>query len=144
MRMHKFAYFAAAVATVGMLAGTPAIAAPVSTGAASLNSAVTSPVTQARWWGRGPGWGWRGGYWRGPGWYWGGRGWYWGGVAAGAVAGGIIASQAYRYPGPAYYGAPGPGPGGEDWLAYCSSRYRTFDPRTGTYMGYDGHRHPCR
>jgi hypothetical protein len=94
-------------------------------------------VTQARWWGWGPRWGWRG-----RGWYWRGGRWVWGGVAAGAVVGGAIASHAYRYPGPAYYGPPGRGY--DDWLAYCSSRYRSFDPRTGTYIGYDGHRHPCR
>jgi len=129
MRTYKLALFASVVATVGMLAGAPAIAAPVPSSAASLGSAVTSPVTQARWWGRG--WGWRGRYWRGPG-------WYWPGAVAGAIVGGAIVSQAYR--GPGYYGPPG----GNDWLAYCSSRYRSFDPRTGTYMGYDGHRHPCR
>jgi hypothetical protein len=22
-------------------------------------------------------------------------------------------------------------------------RYRSYDPRSGTYMGYDGQRHPC-
>lgn len=32
----------------------------------------------------------------------------------------------------------------EDWFRYCSSRYRSFDPRTGTFMGYDGRRHPCQ
>jgi hypothetical protein len=141
MRINKLAFFASVAATIGVLAATsaPALAAPVPSSTASLASAIVSPVTQTRW--RGRGWGWRGpGWgWRGPGWYWRGRGWYWGGAAAGAVIGGAIASQAYRYPGPAYYV-----PGGNDWLAYCSSRYRTFDPRTGTFMGYDGHRHPCR
>ena len=33
---------------------------------------------------------------------------------------------------------------GDDWLAYCSSKYRSFDPRSGTYLGYDGLRHPCQ
>jgi len=31
-----------------------------------------------------------------------------------------------------------------DWEAYCSRRYRSFDPASGTYMGYDGYRHYCR
>jgi hypothetical protein len=25
----------------------------------------------------------------------------------------------------------------------CTRRYRTFDPATGTYMGFDGRRHGC-
>ncbi len=29
------------------------------------------------------------------------------------------------------------------WLNYCSSKFRSFDPRTGTYKGYDGLRHFC-
>jgi hypothetical protein len=28
-------------------------------------------------------------------------------------------------------------------VAYCSQRYRSYDPRSGTYLGYDGYRHPC-
>jgi len=31
-----------------------------------------------------------------------------------------------------------------DWIASCSRRYRSFDPESGTYLGYDGHRHYCR
>ncbi len=31
-----------------------------------------------------------------------------------------------------------------NWQAYCASKYRSFDPRTGTYLGYDGLRHPCQ
>ena len=30
------------------------------------------------------------------------------------------------------------------WLAYCYDKYRSFDPRTGTYVGRDGRRHRCR
>lgn len=30
------------------------------------------------------------------------------------------------------------------WVAYCSDRYRSFDPRTGMYRGPDGRRHQCR
>ncbi len=28
--------------------------------------------------------------------------------------------------------------------AVCAQRYRSFDPQTGTYLGTDGSRHPCR
>lgn len=31
-----------------------------------------------------------------------------------------------------------------DWIARCSARYRTFDPRSGTYRGHDGRLHACR
>ncbi|MGA7805071.1 BA14K family protein [Bradyrhizobium sp.] len=26
---------------------------------------------------------------------------------------------------------------------YCAERYRSYDPASGTFMGYDGRRHPC-
>jgi hypothetical protein len=28
--------------------------------------------------------------------------------------------------------------------SYCAQRYRSYDPRSGTFMGYDGRRHPCQ
>lgn len=34
-------------------------------------------------------------------------------------------------------------PWSADWYDYCSSRYRSFSPRTGTFMGYDGAEHFC-
>lgn len=30
-----------------------------------------------------------------------------------------------------------------EWLAYCRSKFRSFDERSGTYLGYDGQRHIC-
>ena len=27
--------------------------------------------------------------------------------------------------------------------AYCAQRYKSYDPASGTYLGYDGLRHPC-
>jgi hypothetical protein len=59
------------------------------------------------------------------------------GLAAGAIIGGAIAS---REAAPAYPVAP---PADPSWLAYCSQRYRSFDPVSGTYLGYDGQRHVC-
>jgi len=51
------------------------------------------------------------------------------GLATGAIIGGAIAqSQAA----PVYQGN-----------AYCAQRYRSYDPASGTYLGYDGLRHPC-
>jgi hypothetical protein len=31
---------------------------------------------------------------------------------------------------------------GQD-AAYCAQRFRSYDPGSGTYLGYDGQRHPC-
>jgi hypothetical protein len=33
-------------------------------------------------------------------------------------------------------------PGADD-PAYCVQRFRSYDPASGTYLGYDGMRHPC-
>src|SRR5258705_11987239 len=31
-----------------------------------------------------------------------------------------------------------------NWIASFARRFRSFDPASGTYLGYDGHRHTCR
>ncbi len=115
----------------------------------ALKSATPGAVETVRWGG-----GWRGGHWHG-----GGFGWGLGGFAAGAIIGSAIASpyyyggyypygygpySAYDYPPPApYYGGPAyGGPGGGD-VSYCAQRYKSYDPGTGTFLGYDGQRHPC-
>ena len=30
-----------------------------------------------------------------------------------------------------------------DVVAYCARRFKSYDPGSGTYLGYDGLRHPC-
>lgn len=109
----------------------------------------------ARYGWRGEGRGRRGGYGVGAG---------LAGLAAGAVIGGALASRPY-YGDPGYgyddsgygYGAPTYGydsgydvvdvapsaPAGGDATAYCISRFKSYDPASGTYLGYDGLRHPC-
>jgi len=104
-----------------------------------------------------------GGNWRGR--RGGGGGGFIPGAVAGAVIGGALASQAYYgngYYGGGYYDRPGyyaPGyyddqyydsgavavapAGGDDSVAYCAQTYRSYDPRSGTYLGFDGYRHPC-
>jgi hypothetical protein len=52
-------------------------------------------------------------------------------LAAGAIVGlaaGAIAANASA---------------GSSAYAYCSQRFRSYDPASGTYLGYDGYRHPC-
>jgi hypothetical protein len=31
----------------------------------------------------------------------------------------------------------------DDEIEYCIRRFKSYDPDSGTYMGYDGVRHPC-
>ena len=86
------------------------------------------------------------------------------GIVAGAIVGGMLAAPYGAYgpygpyygPGP-YYAGPGPyypapyvagpvvrrGPVYSDAVAYCMRRYRSYDPASGTFLGYDGLRHPC-
>lgn len=95
------------------------------------------------------------------------------GAVAGAVVGGVLGGgygydPGYGYGGygsgyyesdPGYYGS-GPayaGPGYEgrivavgrdngsngDGVAYCEQRFRSYDPSSETYLGYDGLRHSC-
>jgi hypothetical protein len=123
----------------------------------SLQDAASPAVEAVQWrghWGGGRGWGGGHGWWGGPA----------AGLAAGAIVGGAIAASrpwyGYDYDydyGPSYnsYGAAlgysdygyAPGgyvtasPGGD--VAYCQQRFRSYDPASGTYLGYDGLRHPC-
>ncbi|GGB49699.1 hypothetical protein GCM10011316_22260 [Roseibium aquae] len=31
-----------------------------------------------------------------------------------------------------------------EWIAYCSRKFKSFDPRSGTYLAYSGKRRYCR
>jgi hypothetical protein len=78
-----------------------------------------------------------------------------GALATGALIGGAIASQnqGYYYGDQNYAGYSDPGyvysnagpvaynNGGT--VAYCEQTYRSYDPASGSYLGYDGVRHPC-
>jgi hypothetical protein len=92
------------------------------------------------------------------------RGWGWGvgaGVVKGVIIGRALTAPYYEpyyprayYPGPAYYpDANYPGRYRADRIiedveeddveAYCIQRFRSYAPESGTYLGYDGLRHPC-
>lgn len=81
------------------------------------------------------------------------------GLAAGALVVGLAAQSQpepiyenpYRQPRPrpvrdypqtVYYGG-GLEPWSRGWYEYCSDRYRSFDPQSGTFVGYDGREHFC-
>ena len=152
--MFKLVMTAAAFAVAGFASAAPA-AAQVARPDPGISAASAPSITNVQFrrgfhggWGRG---GWGHGGWGGG---WGGRGFYgpryggygpgWGygaaglglGLATGAIIGGAIASQPYAYETAPVYG-------GGDAVAYCMSRFRSYDPASGTYLGYDGFRHPC-
>jgi len=96
-----------------------------------------------------------GGGYAGRGYYGGGYrhhhrgGGFWPGVAVGV---GVGSAYGYYDNGPYYddsYGyyddsavAAAP-PSDDEAVAYCTRRYRSYDPASGTYLGNDGQRHPC-
>ena len=130
-------------AQAAMLQVAPAIQSP---------SAIIQVQDNSEWRykrGRGDrhGWGhgnnWRGNNWHGDdrrwrhGRYRHGRDWDDGngaGIALGMfgfAAGAILGSQVYG------------GGGFDNHDAACARRFRSYDPYSNTYMGYDGHRHYC-
>lgn len=47
----------------------------------------------------------------------------------------------YVAPRPVYYA---PAPWTPEWYSYCGAKYRSFDPRSGTFIGLDGYQHMCQ
>ena len=83
--------------------------------------------------------------------YWPGYGYdgYYNGFGFGGFGlgyGGYYGNPWWGYEDPYYY-APLPVPRyayGRSHVRWCLNRYRSYNPRTDTFMGYDGHRHYCR
>jgi hypothetical protein len=69
---------------------------------------------------------------------------FWPGRVAGDVVGGAIgtADAIATAPFRALNGNPSYAMGPD--ASYCAQRYRSYDPASGTFMGYDGRRHPCQ
>jgi hypothetical protein len=106
--------------------------------------ATASPASAQRWHG------------------WHGRGFGWPGAVAAGIVGGALAAATSPLWAPGYYDyyqgygyqpygytydympAPAvtvaPGGGGVGW---CEAHYHSYDPASGTYLGYDGMRHSC-
>ena len=145
---------AAAAFAVGAPAfAMPAAAAPI-TAPSSLQNAASAPVENVQW----RRWGWAPGLaagaviggaiaasrpWSGYNYYN-----YYDDYAYSPYGSGPSGYNSYNYDyapggysyGPSYsyrYSAAG----NDD--AYCSQRFRSYDPASGTYLGYDGQRHPC-
>jgi hypothetical protein len=51
--------------------------------------------------------------------------------------------QGYVDQGDEGYVAVAPGGDGGSVVAYCAQRYRSYDPASGSFLGFDGLRHPC-
>jgi hypothetical protein len=154
--MSPVSKMAAAVLAAGLWAFPGAASAAPLVGAFALKDAAPVTVETVQWRGRGFGWGLGAGL-----------------LAGAAVGAAIASPYYYGYgpypyyaPGPVYgapvygapvygapvygapaYGAPayggGGAPAGGDPAAYCAQRFRSYDPSTGTYLGFDGQRHPC-
>ena len=91
--------------------------------------------------------GYGGGYYGGGGGYY-GNGYGYGGAALGLglLGGAIVSSQYPYYDSGSGYDAEydnGPQDVGGDPTAYCASTFRSYDPASGTYLGYDGLPHSC-
>ena len=66
-------------------------------------------------------------------------------LLGGAILGGMLAAPYYTATAPTPTSPAlvhGPGYGGNA-VAYCMQRFRSYDPGSGTYLGFDGFRHPC-
>jgi opacity protein-like surface antigen len=136
-RMKIPAMVAAAAVLAGSMAVAPAYAVPTLASknvAEAVKPAKNPYVSQIRYYHRGHGHGhWRhhgGGNW-GP--------WVAGGLLGLGLGAALTDGYGYGYEDDyaprAYYGEGG--------FARCEATFKTFDPDSGTYMGYDGHRHRC-
>jgi hypothetical protein len=137
MKIFKTVLMASLIAAgMGPFSAGPVSALPLGPAAAGLAAQLddATPAVQVRF---------RGGGFRGGG----GAGLA-AGIIGSVIMGGIIASQRPYYGYPAYgdyYGYPAYGayPYGGPAVGYCMSRFKSYDPYSGTYLGYDGFRHPC-
>jgi len=70
------------------------------------------------------------------------------GLGVGAIIGSALAQPSSPPPPRAVYPTPQPIYGGLEpwspgWYDYCGRRYRSFNPNSGTFRGYDGQDHFC-
>ena len=162
-QQHSHAMGAAPTAapSAGVAAGANVNAGANVTAGANMHTAQMNPAAptgSGNW----------NGNWSGRDWRWRDRRFHGGpgftfGFGAGPAYYDDYAYAGYPYDGYAYYGDPyysdtfayDPGPvvetapavgvavsGGAD-PAYCARRYRSYDPASGTFLGYDGIRHSC-
>jgi hypothetical protein len=132
-----------------MVAAAPWLIAPVAAAPLSsslgLQNAVTRSIETVQYRR-----GWHGGYYRDGGIVGDGLGLAGAGIGlAGAIVGGAIVGATHPYGynryDSGYDYAPGyaaPYAGGNE-VDYCQQRFRSYDPASRTYRGFDGLRHSC-
>lgn len=135
---------ASALIVAGVMSHSRIASAGPVTDALAIKNAVPNNLEAVRYRGGRHHGGGRHGHRGGRRWHGGGWSGFGAGLAAGAIIGGVIAAP-YYYETPYYYSGPryyieDPGIDAEE---YCIRRYRSYDPYSGTYLGYDGYRHPC-
>jgi BA14K-like protein len=117
----------------------PAAAAPAANiDSLAIKLAAANDAEPVQWRRHGHGHGHGRGYARGRGWGYGAA------FGTGLIIGAApyyYAPRPYYYSEPYYYARPYYPP--SDAVAYCMQRFRSYDPYSGTYLGYDGFRHPC-
>jgi hypothetical protein len=128
MRKKLFAGLSVALFAISTSIASAAPLSPVSSAGNIAKTSKNSNIIEARW---------RGHHWHHHGWHHRHR-WHrhprygWGpgigGFVAGAMIGSAIANSNART---------------NDSVAYCMQRFKSYDPASGTYLGYDGDRHPC-
>jgi len=131
MRTFLTGTLAAAAVATAMVVAAPGPASAQIAGAriASQLDVKSAAATLVRWRRRG---------WYGPG----------AGFAAGFLFGNALlgprfyAYPAYPYPYAAYPYRAYPYDD-DDEIGYCIRRFKSYDLRSRTYLGYDGRRHPC-
>jgi hypothetical protein len=162
MRRSISVLIAAAVAS-STVSFTPASAMPAAPKATSNNGPAVQLVRDRADGGRGGHW--RRGHRRGGHWGGGHRGYghrgyghygsgYGFGLGAFGFGTGLLLGSQLGYYGGGYYGSPYygngyygngySGGGYDDYDVACAQRYRSYDPYSNTFLGYDGYRHPCR
>jgi hypothetical protein len=138
--MRKVMLATAVTAAIAMAAtaGAPASAAVIRANGTAAQASNQSLVTHVRWRGHGG--------WHHHGWH---RGGGWGpaigaGIAGLAIGSALAARPYYDYD---YYGAApvyaAPVRPYAPSVAWCEQHYRSYDPGSQTYLGYDGVRHSC-
>ena len=125
MRTAKLLAAVLVAGSAALAVSQPATAAPLMNDMTLGKAAPASDVTNVQYYRRG--YGHRG--------YYGHRRGYGGtaagvgiGLSAGAIIGGAIAASSAQ---------------AQQNAAYCSQRYRSYDPQSGTYLNNDGNRYPC-
>ncbi len=155
-----------------LLSATLAAVLAASAVGAGTVAASAEPWHHGGGWHHRGGWDHGGGWYGGRGWNrgWHGGGWHHhdngaavaagiGGLALGAIVGSALASPNYYDEPPVYYQHPVPvervypvrrAYRVEPRSVYygnhatvCAEHYRSYDPRTDTFLGYDGYRHRC-